>query len=199
MALSRASELSDLDDLPAAAPAATASFAEIYRQHFGFVWRSAQRLGVPAHALDDVVQDVFLIVHRKLAQLEPGTSARAWLFTILRRVVRDRWRALQRSQRAGIVPQGHHPEAAAPSPAPDDQLSHEEAKATLYRLLSGLSEAKRDVFILAELEGLTAPEIASALECNLNTVYSRLRSARADFEAALAAEQARDRASGGTG
>ena len=54
-----------------------------------------------------------------------------------------------------------------------------------HRLLAGLDETKREVFILAELEGLTLAEISEALGVNQNTVASRLRAARREFEVAL--------------
>jgi RNA polymerase sigma-70 factor (ECF subfamily) len=62
----------------------------------GFVWRNARRLGVADSALDDVVQDVFLVALRRLAELEKPESLRAWMLSILIRVVRDYRRALAR-------------------------------------------------------------------------------------------------------
>jgi len=165
-------------------------FADVYRAHFDFAWRSARRLGVPDHALDDAVQETFLIVHRKLVDFEGRSSLKTWIFGILRRVVRDH-RAPPRGQ---LAPAETLDQIAAPGEdGPLRSAATAEAGRRLARLLDKLDDQKREVFVMAELEGLTAPEIASLLELNTNTVYSRLRLARRAFEAAL---EAHERSSG---
>jgi RNA polymerase sigma-70 factor (ECF subfamily) len=79
------------------------------------------------------------------------------------------------------------------STSPEQRAVARQAHETLYRCLDDLDEAKREVFVLAELEQATAPEIAEALQLNLNTVYSRLRAARKAFEAALERVRAHQR------
>jgi RNA polymerase sigma-70 factor, ECF subfamily len=166
------------------------TFAEVYDVQFDFVWRSARRLGVSALHLDDVVQEVFLVVHRRLAEFEARSSLKTWLFAITRRVVGDYRRSARRKPSEPI---GNFEPAANPSCAADAQLARDEDARLLYALLDELDEDKREVFVLAELEQVSGPEIAAALGENLNTVYARLRAARSAFEAAVARHHARNR------
>src|SRR5687767_4756436 len=69
---------------------------EIYERYFDFVWRNVRRMGVPAEAVDDAVQDVFLVVHRRLAEFEGRSAMETWLFGILMRVARDHRRSFKR-------------------------------------------------------------------------------------------------------
>src|SRR5262245_51753387 len=72
------------------------TLAEVYETQFDFVWRSARRLGVASLHVDDVVQEVFLVVFRRLAEFEGRSSLKTWLFGITRRVVRDHRRSARR-------------------------------------------------------------------------------------------------------
>ncbi len=78
------------------------------------------------------------------------------------------------------------------APAPDEEAAMAQAIRTLSRLLDTLDESKREVFVLAELEEMSAPEIAETLGLNVNTVYSRLRAARHAFDAAVERDTPRD-------
>ncbi|MDB4976197.1 MAG: polymerase sigma factor RpoE [Myxococcaceae bacterium] len=157
------------------------SFAQVYEQHFEFVWRSARRLGVPEASLDDVVQDVFVTVYRRLEAFEGRAQLRTWLFGILRFTVRDLRRSARRKPTEELSPD--LPDTALSSP--QDSLAHAQGTRLLHAVLLELNDDAREVFVLSELEQLSAPEVAAALALNVNTVYSRLRSARKDFEAAL--------------
>lgn len=162
-----------------------ADFETIYREHFRFVWRTVRRLGIEGAQVDDVVQEVFVVVHRRLDDFEGRSTAKTWLYGIVRRVVADHRRTLRRKP-LGTAPEGEAMDAAsAPEDGPEASAEQAERVRLLHRLLSQLDEAKREVFILAELEGLTLAEIAEALGVNANTVASRLRAARREFEAAL--------------
>lgn len=158
---------------------ARAQLAGIYERYADFVVRVARQLGAPAAELEDVVHDVFLVVYRRMGEYraERG-SMQAWLYGICRNVVyhhlRGRARAEQRLQR---LPE---PE---PRPAPDDELARSHARAAVQGFLKGLDEGRRMVFALIDIEGMPAPEVAQALGLNVNTVYSRLRLARQQFEA----------------
>jgi RNA polymerase sigma-70 factor (ECF subfamily) len=165
-------------------------FADVYEEHFDFVWRSARRLGVSALHVDDAVQEVFLVVHRRLPEFEGRSSLKTWLFAITRRIVGDYRRSARRKPCESI---GSFEPAAHESSAADAQLERSEDTRLLYSLLDELDPEKREVFVLAELEQISGPEIAAALGENLNTVYARLRAARAAFEAAVARHQARSR------
>jgi RNA polymerase sigma-70 factor, ECF subfamily len=175
---------------PARSEPCSLVFAEVYEEHFDFVWRSARRLGVSALHVDDVVQEVFLVVHRRLHEFEARSSLKTWLFAITRRVVGDYRRSARRKPSEPIG--NFEPEAHANSAA-DAQLERNEDTRLLYSLLDELEPEKREVFVLAELEQISGPEIAAALGENLNTVYARLRAARMAFEAAVARHQARNR------
>jgi RNA polymerase sigma-70 factor (ECF subfamily) len=176
--------------------AAVPSFDEIYDQHVAFVWRSVRRLGVDASAVDDVVQDVFLVVHRKLAEFEGTAALRTWLFGIVLKVVRQRRRAVRRKPaNFGEASSDAFDPAEVPAPAdrgPYEQVAEREAMGVLYALLDQLDDDQREVFVLVELERMSVPEIAQALELNLSTVYSRLRLARRDFERAVARHRAQN-------
>lgn len=163
-----------------------AELERIYRAHADFVWRSVQRFGVaPAHA-EDVVHEVFLVVQRRLADLDPEASVRGWLWGIARGVAanhrRGRARAAKREQVSLEV-------VAPPTPADPEQHVHiTEAAAVVARFLDQLPPDKRAVFELADIEGLSCPEIAELLELELGNVYAQLRTARRRFRAFLDSE-----------
>jgi RNA polymerase sigma-70 factor (ECF subfamily) len=173
----------DLDTAARPEAGAQVTFAEVYEQLFDFVWRSLRRLGVPPASLDDAIQDVFVVVHRRLDGFEGRSSLRTWVFGIALRVARDH-RRLQRRKGGLELLDTSIPDGA---PGPAEAAARTEALRELDRALASLDEEKRAVFVLAEIEELTGPEIAAALDLKLNTVYSRLRAARRDFDAALAA------------
>lgn len=171
------------------------AFAAIYDEYMPFVWRSLRRLGVQTAGLDDAVQDVFLVVHRRLPEFEERSTVKTWLFGIVLRVARSCRRTVRRKS----------PEAASPVDAedaeqivdtqgaqPDELAEKTEAMRVLHAILDELDDEKREVFVLAELEQMTAPEISEVLGVNLNSVYSRLRAARRDFDQSVARRRARD-------
>jgi RNA polymerase sigma-70 factor (ECF subfamily) len=163
--------------------------ARIYEEHFDFVWRSAHRLGVPDSAVDDVVQEVFIVVHRQLSSFEGRSSMKTWLFGILRNLVLRQRRSWARRREEAL----EESLVAADAATADEHLAEREARRVLHALLAGLDDDKRAVFVLAELEQMSAPEIAEATGLKLNTVYSRLRLARAEMEKALERHRARER------
>lgn len=174
-------------------------FAEIYEQGFPFVWRSLRSMGVPEQALRDAAQDVFLVVHRRLDTFNGTSAIKTWLFGITLRVARDHRRAARRKAAHSAPPPPFASErdpldaAVAHQPSPVEQLEAAEASRVLLRLLDELDEDRRAVFVLTELEQMSAPQIAEALGLNVNTVYGRLRAARQEFNAALERHQARER------
>lgn len=169
-------------------PGGCHSLGELYRTHYRFVRRTAYRLGVARAQLDDVVQDVFVVLHRRRQQLDLSDAGRALLFGITRRVAKTyRTRAARPLLR--VVP--------AADEAADGGLKRWEAAELVHRFLAELPEDQRDVFILAELEGMAAPEISEALGgLNVNTVYTRLRSARLRFKRVVARHRAQERRQG---
>jgi RNA polymerase sigma-70 factor, ECF subfamily len=157
------------------------SLEDLYSAHFDFVWRSLRRLGVPEAAVEDAAHDVFEVVYRRWSEFRHDSSVKTWLFSIALRVAQNsrRYWARRRSEQLDAET------ADARETAPDELSARAENARLAYRLLEELAPEKRAVFILAELEQLPAPEIARALEIPVNTVYSRLRAARREFEAAL--------------
>jgi RNA polymerase sigma-70 factor (ECF subfamily) len=166
------------------------TFAEVYEEHFAFVWRNAKHLGVQDTHIDDIVQEAFVIVHARLASFEGRSSLKTWLFGILANVVRSHRRGLRAQTRreSSADPE----DVADPAAGPHERAARAEAGHVADRLLEALDDDKRAVFVLAELEQMSAPDIATALEVPLNTVYSRLRLAREAFAAAAARHRARD-------
>jgi RNA polymerase sigma-70 factor (ECF subfamily) len=167
------------------------SLESVYREHFKSVWRVLRRLGVSPALLDDAAQDVFLVVQRKLGDVEPGSGVRSWILAIAVRVAHEYRR---RAGRRRTEPLDEGLVDAAPGPARQSEM--QEAIRLLSELLAELDEKKRVVFVLSELEQLSVPEIAQALGVNPNTVYSRLRSAKRQFDAGLARRRASSRAGG---
>jgi RNA polymerase sigma-70 factor (ECF subfamily) len=149
--------------------------------HFDFVWRLLCRLGVPASDVDDAAQQVFIIATSRLASIEQGRE-RTFLFgTALRTAATLRRNLRRREKWVKTAP------ADAPSPAgtPHDELERRQALALLDEVLSGLSDELRVVFVLSELEDLTAPEVAELEGIPVGTVASRLRRARKEFSERL--------------
>lgn len=171
------------------------TFEGVYREYFRFVWRSARRMGVDDALLEDVVQDSFVIVHRRLGEFEARSSLKTWLYGIVRRVVADHRRTLRRkpAHHPSHVPEDPGAVADPASDGPDVCAEHAERIALVRRLLTELDEDKREVLMLAELEGMTMAEIGEAIDVNPNTVSSRLRAARRDFELALERWTAQER------
>lgn len=167
---------------------AVLDFDAVYEDLVEFVWRTVRRMGVRAADADDVVQDVFVIVHRRLAEFEGRAQLKTWVFKILVHEVRHYWRTHQRKpgDRAGENATLLQTLLADHESGPAASLERVEALRVLDRLLAGLDEDKREVFVLAEIEQMTAAEIGEIVDANANTVASRLRAARQDFERALA-------------
>lgn len=157
----------------------TRQFRAIYRREFEFVWASARRFGVTPAAIDDAVQDVFLTAYRRLDQLHYEVSPRAWLYAVTRRVAshyrRGASRLARRMDALKVVP--------PPAETPQERL---DATQQLERLLAQLGPGNRVVFEMVELLGMSGPEVASELGQPLNTVYSRLRLARARLQEIVA-------------
>jgi len=168
-----------------------ASYEEIYREHFDFVWRNVRRLGVPEASADDAVQDVFVVVHRRLAEFEGRSSIRTWLFGILARVARDHRRTQARQTIKTVAMAAEA--GPEPAPTPADLAVRREAAQILEELLGQIDDEKREIFVLVELEQMSVADVADALSLNVNTTHARLRAARQQFEAAVARFRAREK------
>jgi RNA polymerase sigma-70 factor (ECF subfamily) len=175
-------------------PASSApSFVSVYRAYVHFVFRGARALGVRPPAVDDVVQEVFVVVHKRLGGLREHSNLRAWISRILVNLVRHQRRTLARKSphdRWGATPCNPEdlPDRAAD---PCEAVELSERARQVQRLLDSLDDDKREILVLAEMEELSVPEIAEALGLKLNTAYSRLRLARRAFDEALSRDRAR--------
>lgn len=135
-------------------------------------------MGVSTLHIDDVVHDVFLVVMRRLGDYDAKQSMRAWLAGITRRVVSHLRRKLSRDdRRLRALPD------PVPPRGPERSMELQDCERLMEQFLRGLDEDKRAAFVLMELEGLTAREVAEACGSNQRTIYSRVRVARARFEA----------------
>jgi RNA polymerase sigma-70 factor (ECF subfamily) len=149
----------------------------LYRRHASFVWRAVRRMGIPEESADDVVQEVFIVARRRLPTYEGRGAASSWLYGIARGVTANLRRHDERKRRRlelVALP-------SAPVGDPEADLQARRAADRVRAFLATLDPDQREVFVLADVEGLRGPEIAEALDVNLNTVYSRLRLARARF------------------
>jgi len=154
--------------------------AEVFARHFDYVWRTLLRLGVAEADAEDLAQEVFLIVHRRLASYDPARPIEAWLYGIARNVARDdRKRARRRREVAAETERGR----------PDAGYARFEAAQLVRRALSALPPERRDVFVLHELDRIPMEEVAHALGINVNTAYARARTAREEFRRAVRRER----------
>ncbi len=170
--------------------AASTDWRTLYAEHFPGVWRNLSRLGVPWDLLDDAVQDVFLVVHRRTADFGGRCSLKTWIFGIVVRVAKEYRRAARRHA-ARVESYTEAMSAPNEGSSPADEAARREEIELLHRILAGLSEEERAVFVLVELEQLSVREAAEAASLSLTTCERRLRSARQRFERALDRHAAR--------
>ncbi len=165
------------------------NLSEIYEANFKYVWRCLRGLGVTGAALDDAVQEVFLVVQRKLAGFDGACNIRTWLYAIVLRIARRHRAESAREARRFLT--GDH---VAPLELPGEgatkadlrqEVEENEQLALARQALGLLDDPKREVFVLSCVEGMSAPEIARLTGVPLNTVYSRLRAARQAFAEAV--------------
>lgn len=153
------------------------AFDEVYQREFSYVYKTLRRLGVPSGETPDAVHDTFVVLYRRWEEVDPARPIRPWIFGISRRV------AAKYRRRRGPDQRQSNPEAlAARGAAVDDEVARREL---LWSILAELDEDRCVVFVLHDLEGHTAPEIARILDIPINTVYSRLRVARQEVRQAV--------------
>lgn len=166
-------------------------FATVFREHSPYVWRALKRLGVRPGDVEDVAQEVFIIVHRKLAEFEGRSSLRTFIYGICVRKASDHRRKahVRREVASERVPEGM-------SAANQEQaLAAGQARARLDAALDRLDDEKRAVFVLFEIEELPMKEVAEAVGCPAQTAYARLYAARAKLKSFLSQPQATRRVS----
>lgn len=167
----------------ALSPARPLDVVAVHDLHASFVWCSLQRLGVRAPDLDDVFQEVFLVVHRRLHTFDGSSLLTTWLFGVCLRVAAaHRRRAWFRRE----TPTEKFPDIEeASSRRPDELLEARQARALVERALDKMDLEKRAVFVMFEIDELPSEEIAATLGVPIGTVWSRLHTARKQFHSAL--------------
>jgi RNA polymerase sigma-70 factor (ECF subfamily) len=152
-----------------------------------FVWKNLHRLGVPSADVPDMLQEVFMVVHRKLDTFDGCSKMSSWLFGISMRVAASHRRRahIRRERPCEELPQQGHsdtPEAAA--------IARDE-RTQLDAILNTLDGTKRAILVMYELEELSCAEISAQLGIPEGTVYSRLHHAREALKRSYARHQAK--------
>lgn len=159
--------------------------------HFESVWRVGRRMGLTQAQAEENAQEAFAVVARKLPSVHAGRE-RAYLLGVAARLAVNTLRlASQRVDRATTI--GTENVSLDGAPLAEDLLAQKQQRALLDQLLQSLSDEFRQVLTLCEVEEMTLPEVAIALEIPLGTAASRLRRAREEFDRKLAAYGARAR------
>ena len=171
-----------------------AGFGAIYESMVDYVWNVVCRTGVPQSDAEDVVQEVFVTVYRRLGEFEGRAQLKTWVFSIAVHLVQHYFRTHARKPGDRASAKGTEIQALVDQRenGPANQVERRERYDALDRVLGQLDEGKRLVFVLAELEQLTLVEIGEVIGANPNTVATRLRAARQAFEKALARFQTRE-------
>ncbi len=181
-----------LESSMALGPSAPAAHAEqssaekrvqqMYEEHAAMVWRGLRRLGVHDASIEDAVQDVFLVVHRRLADFRGRSSIKTWLYGIVVRVAKDHRRNQARqAHRAERLAQGLSVIGEG-APTPAGEAERREANQVLHAILESLDEEQREVLIMVELEDFSIRETATALDLRVRTCQRRLQAAHTAFE-----------------
>ncbi len=165
--------------------------AELYQLHARTVWGWAARLGGPSVEPDDVVQEVFLTVHKCLGDFRGDSKITTWLFRITQNIIRHR----RRKERLELWFRGTSEEVGAEVPAQDESpvlaIERRQSAERLYQILNGMKENYRTALILFEIEQLSGEEISELIGVRISTLWVWLHRARAQFLKRLQALEAR--------
>jgi len=162
------------------------SVTQVHEQHGEFVWRTLHRMGVRPPHVEDVYQEVFLVVHRRLRTFNGQSAITTWLYEICFRVAAG-YRRKAHFRREELVPDWSEMDGlSSAAPSPESQLVTARKAKQLELILDGLPLEYRVVFVMFEIEGLSSEQIAESLGAPVGTVYSRLYRARKRFARALA-------------
>jgi RNA polymerase sigma-70 factor (ECF subfamily) len=165
---------------------------EVHDRHADFVWRTLQRLGVSDADLDDAMQEVFVVVHKKLGAFRRDARITTWLYGIsLRVAVALRRRAHRRHEEPAAEPEAG--KATDPERDPEALAIQREGRQRLAAVLDAMDPEKRVVLVMSEVERMDTASIADELGIPLGTVYSRLHAARAQFARAAARHRRQER------
>ena len=183
----------DSGQSPEAFAALPRTLAEIYQDYAPSVFRNLRRLGVVESQIEDAVQDVFVIAHRRLPEFEGRSTLKTWILGIALRVAKDYRRSETRfAKRLGHLATLILSDAALQS-SPSDAVEQKEAGQLLHHLLSSLPDESREMLVLVELEGLSVREACDVLTIRPRTGQRRLRAGMDAISAALSRTLAEDR------
>jgi RNA polymerase sigma-70 factor, ECF subfamily len=183
---------SALDGSEAALAVRELDVARVYRENADFVWASLQRLGIREDDLEDTLQEVFVVVHKRTASFDGSSKLTTWLFGICLRVASAyHRRGFRRNETCVAEPPENQIDS---SDTPEADLAARESRRRLDALLDGLALEKRAIFVMFELDEMPCDAIAQVFDVPIGTVYSRLHAARQDFQRALARMHAREAA-----
>jgi len=154
---------------------------QIFRQHGARIRRWASRLGGPLVDCDDVVQEVFAVVHRRIAELPPAAALPSWLYKVTQNIATSRRRRERLRRWLGGLSGDYTDAIAATGPSALDNIERREAAVEVYAALDRLDDKYRSTIILFEIEGMSGEEIATLTDTPLATVWIRLHRGREQF------------------
>jgi RNA polymerase sigma-70 factor, ECF subfamily len=164
------------------------NFDQVYREHGGRVLGAVRSVLGPDGEMEDVLQLAFIEIHRALPSFRGQSKLSTWVYRIsvnvalqhIRRKQRRRWLSFGLAEdRAAVLRQSYDSE---------ERMVSRQALERVYELVNKLNEKKRTAWVLYEMEGMTPAEIAEVLDLPLNTVRSRILSARKELLSALGGE-----------
>jgi RNA polymerase sigma-70 factor (ECF subfamily) len=173
-----------------------ASFRLAYQEHHRYVRSLARRAGIPEPELDDVVQDVFIVLHRRWHDLECPLRARPWIHSVSVRVCANHRRSMRRSRANEKDPLERDDMVAPLGLVPEQQVIRQEEYGLLVRAFALLKGKQRQLLVMRELEQRSAKELAAMNGTSTSAVSSRLRAARRALRRALRAYDAPWRSQG---
>lgn len=153
----------------------------LFHEYFSYVWRLLRRLGLPEQDADDAAQRVFIVASKRMSDIVPNRE-RAFLYKIAWHIAAKQRRTVERRRENSI----DELDFTRDEPEIEELLDQRRSRQVLDGLLEAMPLDQRAVFVLYEIEELTCPEIADVLGIPVGTVASRLRRARADFQARVA-------------
>jgi len=164
---------------PRPADTATPDPATLFAEHADRVAGWAARLGGPGIDVEDVLQDVFIIVHRQAGRFRGESSVKSWLYGITANVVRQQRRKARRRRWFGG---GDDSLDDAPSvPTPIEEIERKRRGLAVYKVLDSMRDLNRTILILSEIEGLDGDQISELIGMKVGTVWVRLHRARVEF------------------
>jgi RNA polymerase sigma-70 factor, ECF subfamily len=166
-------------------------FRRLFDAEVHYVWKTLRRLGVRMSDVEDVASEVWLTVYRRLDTYDDTRPIRPWLCGIAFRVATGKGRLAHRTREVLMDVDDAGTQLASAAPRPDELISAREAHLLVVEAVQSIELERRPIFIMHDMDEIPMKEIAEALDVPVNTAYSRLRLARAEFKAAVVRLQKR--------